>query len=344
MPCRTAATPLARRQHARRRAGDRRRAPRTRRRAADRHDPAPDRRLRLALSRRAGAGAERPDWRTRVAADSPVIGAELVLAARKEMALDARATPSSAARRSARWATRATPRSSAPRRSSVASSAGRTTAGRRRSPPFSCSIAGALSAAFLAAASGNRERVEDVGEADREADRRIDGRQAEEHARVEPHRSRACSARRASACRGSRCPETRRRCASRRGRSASPTSSACLRHRARERQAVREHVVLAIADRRIRQDADAEIADDANRLHGLGAEQRHVEIGGVEAQAALVRRVRQLGGESDADRRPAGGLGQQSNLRRDDGVRDVVRARRRSPSAATPAARRVAVR
>jgi len=30
--------------------------------------------------------ADRPDWRTRVAADSPVIGAELVLAARKEMA------------------------------------------------------------------------------------------------------------------------------------------------------------------------------------------------------------------------------------------------------------------
>ena len=30
--------------------------------------------------------AERPDWRTRVAAGSPVIGAELVLAARREMA------------------------------------------------------------------------------------------------------------------------------------------------------------------------------------------------------------------------------------------------------------------
>ncbi len=30
--------------------------------------------------------ADRPDWRTRIAADSPVIGAELVLAARKEMA------------------------------------------------------------------------------------------------------------------------------------------------------------------------------------------------------------------------------------------------------------------
>ena len=31
--------------------------------------------------------ADRPDWRTRIAPDSPVIGAELVLAARKEMAL-----------------------------------------------------------------------------------------------------------------------------------------------------------------------------------------------------------------------------------------------------------------
>src|SRR4029079_5885289 len=30
--------------------------------------------------------ADRPDWRTRIAPDSPVIGAELVLAARKEMA------------------------------------------------------------------------------------------------------------------------------------------------------------------------------------------------------------------------------------------------------------------
>ena len=30
--------------------------------------------------------ADRPDWRTRIARDSPVIGAELILAARKEMA------------------------------------------------------------------------------------------------------------------------------------------------------------------------------------------------------------------------------------------------------------------
>ena len=30
--------------------------------------------------------ADRPDWRTRIAPDSPVIGAELILAARKEMA------------------------------------------------------------------------------------------------------------------------------------------------------------------------------------------------------------------------------------------------------------------
>jgi glycerol-3-phosphate dehydrogenase len=30
--------------------------------------------------------ADRPDWRTRVAVDSPVIGAELILAARTEMA------------------------------------------------------------------------------------------------------------------------------------------------------------------------------------------------------------------------------------------------------------------
>jgi glycerol-3-phosphate dehydrogenase len=30
--------------------------------------------------------ANRPDWRTRIAPDSPVIGAELILAARKEMA------------------------------------------------------------------------------------------------------------------------------------------------------------------------------------------------------------------------------------------------------------------
>src|SRR5207237_1790335 len=33
-----------------------------------------------------GIAADRPEWRTRIAWDSPVIGAELILAARKEMA------------------------------------------------------------------------------------------------------------------------------------------------------------------------------------------------------------------------------------------------------------------
>ena len=122
-----------------------------------------------------------------------------------------------------------------------------------------------------------RERVEHVGEAGGEPDRRIDRRQPEEDAGVEPDRTAACSGRRASADRGSRCREMARRSASTRGRSARrrapPAASSPARTR-RRRSARRSAESPA---RRVGQDADAEIADDANRLDGLGAEQRREE-------------------------------------------------------------------
>ena len=53
---------------------------------------------------------------------------------------------------------------------------------------------------------------------------------------------------------------------------------------------------------------EAAVADDADRLHGLADQQRRVEVGGVEPEAALVAGDRQLGGEPHADRRTAGRL------------------------------------
>ena len=78
---------------------------------------------------------DRPDWRTRIAQDSPVIGAELVQAVRKEMAL----TLADAVIRRTPLGALGYPGSDAPsnarRRSSAASWAGRTSGGARKSPP-----------------------------------------------------------------------------------------------------------------------------------------------------------------------------------------------------------------
>ena len=138
--------------------------------------------------------ADRPDWRTRIARDSPVIGAELVLAARHEMAMtlaDAvvRRTPLGALGYPGDGRARR-----APRRSSAPNWAGPTSADATRSRRSSASIGARCSAKPVACETSirrssrprggptrvglarlrNRERVEHVGEAGGEPDRRID--------------------------------------------------------------------------------------------------------------------------------------------------------------------------
>ena len=120
------------------------------------------------------AGSRR-EWKTRLAPDSPVIGAELVLAARKEMAptladIVIRRTPLGALGHPGEDALQ-TRRRDRRRRARLGC----------RPPATRDRRGGRL--------LRQRERVEDVGEAGGEADRRIDRRHAEEHAGVEPHRA-----------------------------------------------------------------------------------------------------------------------------------------------------------
>ena len=94
-----------------------------------------------------------------------------------------------------------------------------------------------------------------------------------------------------------------------------------LRDRAGERQPVQQHVVLPSPGRRIGQNGGADVADDADRLDGLGEEQRARHVGGVEIDPFLVRGVRQLGGKADADGRPPRRFRKQADLGGDDRVR-----------------------
>ena len=117
------------RQPARHRPGDRRRAARVRRGAADRHDSASDRRVRIALSRRAGDrrhASGLADARSRPTRRSSARSWCWRRARRWRRRWP---TSSSAGRRSARSAIPATPRSRAPPRLSAASWAGPTSAG-----------------------------------------------------------------------------------------------------------------------------------------------------------------------------------------------------------------------
>ena len=98
-----------------------------------------------------------------------------------------------------------------------------------------------------------------------------------------------------------------------------------LRQRAGQREAVGQHVVLTISVGRIREDADADVADDADRLRGFSGEKGDEEIRRVQAESAFVRRVRQLGRETQRESRPPPRLRHHSNLRGDDEILDVVR-------------------
>ena len=193
--------------------------------------------------------ADRPDWRTRIGAGFAGDRRGAGAGGAQGNGADAgrRGDPADAARR-ARLSGRRR-RSRARRRSSAASWDGRRSgSGRDRGVRSSIGCVGRPTGRRLAQPRlRHRERVEDVGEAGREPDRRIDRRQAERTAARRNAPGPACSARRVSAGRGSRSPET----------AAAPRRHAAvhladelglLRHRPRERQAVSQDVVLPVAD------------------------------------------------------------------------------------------------
>ena len=100
-------------------------------------------------------------------------------------------------------------------------------------------------------------------------------------------------------------------------------------HRSGERHAVGEHVVLAVAVRRLPQNAEAGVADDPDRLHRLPDQHRSIEVGRVEPEPALVARIRQPRREAHADGRPTWLLRSDADLRGDDDVFDVAACGRR---------------
>ena len=105
--------------------------------------------------------------------------------------------------------------------------------------------------------SRNLKRVEHVGEPGGEAEARVAATSGRTASRHRPASPRSCSGRRRERCRATRC-----RAAGRRSRVSDAAVDLAddlgrLRQRARERQAVGQHVVLPIAARRIAQDAQA---------------------------------------------------------------------------------------
>ena len=77
-----------------------------------------------------------------------------------------------------------------------------------------------------------------------------------------------------------------------------------MRQRPGERHAVGQTSFWRSPRVGIAEDAEPEVAHDADRLHRLADQDRGEEVGRVEAEAALVAGVRQLGGEPEAERRP----------------------------------------
>jgi hypothetical protein len=130
--------------------------------------------------------------------------------------------------------------------------------------------------------SGERKRVENIREATREADRRIDRGEPEKQCRVEANRT-------------ARVPPPQLQEASgfgSRKRPAVPCRDTSidlhdqlglLRRRTRGRNAVGQYVVLPASVGWISQDPEANIPNDTNGLDCLRGKKRHMNIGRIEA-------------------------------------------------------------
>ena len=98
-----------------------------------------------------------------------------------------------------------------------------------------------------------------------------------------------------------------------------------LLHSPGDRGAGQKDVVLAIPVRRIGKNAYAEVADKTNRLRGLADQARDVEVHRIEAEPAFVARGRQLRRKPDSESGMPWSFGDETNLRSDDDVLDVIR-------------------
>ena len=96
-----------------------------------------------------------------------------------------------------------------------------------------------------------------------------------------------------------------------------------LCQRPRQREAVGQHVVLPIAPCRIAQDPQPDVADEANRPHGLGSEHGRKEVGRIETEPAFVRRTGKSGGKAEPERRSPGPFGEEPHLHPDRPVLDA---------------------
>ena len=88
-----------------------------------------------------------------------------------------------------------------------------------------------------------------------------------------------------------------------------------LFHRPSDREPIGEDIVLPIALDRIGENAETRVSNHSNRLHGLPQQRGERKISRIEAEAALVARVWQLGRKAQSDGRMRWRLGHDSNLR-----------------------------
>ena len=151
---------------------------------------------------------------------------------------------------------------------------------------------------------------------------------------VEPHRCRACSGRRDASRARFSAPGSGSPLAKFSRPLISPTSSAAVViARATETPKVIRSFCSGTADVGIAEDRHAGVADDADRLDGLGDQQRREEVGHVGAEAGFVAGVGQLGREAQPERRTAArASATRRTLVRDDEVFDVAWSDRRSKS------------
>ena len=97
-----------------------------------------------------------------------------------------------------------------------------------------------------------------------------------------------------------------------------------LTHRARDRQVVEQQVVLRGRPRGIAEHQQADVADHAHRLDGLGQQDRGLEVLHVFAQARLVAGIRQSRGKARGQRRPARRFTHEPHLGADVHVLQIV--------------------
>src|SRR5262245_53204543 len=97
-------------------------------------------------------------------------------------------------------------------------------------------------------------------------------------------------------------------------------------HGSRHRHTEGDDVVLVIAAHGVTENAEPDIADDSDGLRSLGDEERERKVRRVEAQSALVARVRQSRREANRERWPGRRLGDKPDLGAEHEILDIAGA------------------